>query len=139
MSKVVVASGYFNPLTVAHLSYLKESAKLGRLLVVVNNDKQVELKGSVPFMTQEDRLEIVRELSCVTWAVLSIDEDRSISKTLELLRPDYFTNGGDVRSEEEVREWETCRRLGIEMVFGVGGTEKIRSSSELIRKAAAHV
>ena len=49
--RVVVISGYFNPLHTGHLDYIKAASKLGdKLIAIVNNDHQVELKGSVPFM-----------------------------------------------------------------------------------------
>lgn len=131
----VVASGYFSPAHTGHLAYLREASKLGYLVVVVNNDLQVGLKGAVPFMDQYDRLDIVSEFRCVNASLLSIDDDRSICRTLELIRPDILVNGGDVRSESDCREAAVCRRLGIRMEFGVGGTEKLRSSSELIRAA----
>ena len=44
--RVVVISGYFNPLHVGHLDYIKASYALGdRLIVIVNNDNQVKIKG----------------------------------------------------------------------------------------------
>jgi glycerol-3-phosphate cytidylyltransferase-like family protein len=103
--------------------------------VVVNNDRQAALKKGSPFMPEDERLEIVRALRCVSYAVLAVDDDRSVSKTLELLRPDIFANGGDVTREEECREAATCRKLGIQMVFGVGGFDKVQSSSRLVENA----
>ncbi|MBY0461541.1 MAG: adenylyltransferase/cytidyltransferase family protein, partial [Gemmataceae bacterium] len=51
--EVVVASGYFNCLHVGHLRYLEAAAGLGGpLVVIVNSDRQVALKGSVPFMAE---------------------------------------------------------------------------------------
>lgn len=127
----VCVSGYFNPLHVGHLNYLNAAAKLGWLVVIVNNDKQVKLKGSKPCMTAEDRAEIIRNLRSVNEVVVSIDDDKSVCKTLELVKPDIFANGGD-RKSDNVPETDICRRLGIMMIYGVGG-EKIRSSSELLR------
>jgi cytidyltransferase-like protein len=134
--RVVAVSGYWNPLHLAHIQYIEAAAGLGaKLVVIVNTDHQVALKGSVPFMTEGDRLELVSALWCVDQAVLAIDEDRSVCRTLELLHPDVFANGGDVGSESDCRETDICRKLGIEMKFGVGGRDKLRSSSELIRRA----
>lgn len=72
-------------------------------------------------------------LGDVDRAVISIDEDETVCRTLELWKPDMFCNGGD-RFEDNVPEKQLCERLGIEMKFNVGG-EKIQSSSELVRKA----
>lgn len=133
--EVIIASGYFNPLHVGHLDYLKRAKKLGDwLIVIVNNDNQVELKGSKPFMKEKDRLEIVKNLSFVDEAVLSKDDDRSVSETLQLIHRKLcynnftFANGGDVTSDS-CREKETCSKLKIKLVDGLG--EKIRSSSKL--------
>lgn len=135
--KFVVASGYFNPLHAGHVRYLRAAKELGKYLcVVVNTDRQVALKGAVPFMPEGERLEIIESLRFVDYALLALDADRSVCLTLESLRPHVFANGGDVGSEADCREAEVCRRLGIEMVFGVGGYDKFRSSSELIRRAA---
>lgn len=140
---IVAVSGYFNPLTTGHLDLIEGAWCIAnrfggpRLVVIVNNDDQVRLKGSCPFMPEDDRVRIVGALSCVTWALLAVDEDRSVSRTLELLRPHVFANGGDVSSAADCRERETCERLGIEMEFGVGGGEKTRSSSALISGAVS--
>lgn len=135
-TRFVLASGYFNPLHVGHLRMLEAARRLGdALVVVVNNDEQVGLKGSVPFMGEVDRLEIVSAVSWVDHAVLAVDSDRSVSKTLEIILPDVFANGGDVNREADCREAEACRRLGIEMAFGVGGAHKLRSSSQLVAAA----
>ena len=137
-STIVAVSGHFNPLHLGHIRYIQAAKALGwQVVVIVNNDRQVALKGSVPFMPEGDRLEIVKNIRDVWYAVLSIDEDLSVCRTLEVLQPTVFANGGDVGSEADCREGDVCRRLGIRMKFGVGGTEKLRSSSELIRRAVS--
>lgn len=42
-----------------------------------------------------------------------------------------FANGGDRDSEKVVPETEICMKYNIEMVFGVGGTEKADSSTRI--------
>jgi cytidyltransferase-like protein len=135
--RVVCASGYFDPVHKGHVRYLSAAKKLGdRLVVIVNNGYQTILKKGRPFMLEFDRLEVVSALGCVDLAVLAEDTDRSVGHTLSLLRPDIFANGGDVQTMNDCREAEVCRRHNIQMVFGVGGTEKVASSSDLIRRAA---
>jgi len=124
----VVASGYFDPLHVGHIEYLEESKKLGdKLIVIVNNDEQARLKKGKSFMSQEDRLKIVKSLRCVDEAFISIDTDLSVCKSLRLCVPHIFANGGD-RKEEEIPEAKICRELNIKMSDGLG--LKIRSSSD---------
>jgi cytidyltransferase-like protein len=132
MSKdiIVCVSGYFNPLHVGHLEYFERSKQLGtKLAVIVNNDKQAILKKGSSFMPEQERLYIIRSLSVVDFAVLSIDEDRTVCKTLESIRPDIFTNAGD-QTNENVPEKTVCEKLGIKMIDGLG--DKIQSSSWLL-------
>ena len=127
--KIVAVSGYFDPIHVGHLEYLKMAKSLGdKLVVIINSDYQAGLKKGKSFMPEEDRLEIVQALRCVDEVFLSIDKDKSVCKSLEHLKPDIFTNGGD-RSLEEIPETAVMKKYKIEMVDGLG--EKIRSSSEI--------
>lgn len=132
MIKTVVASGYFNPLHIGHLHYLRAARSLGdKLTVIVNNDKQCQLKGSI-FMNEQERMEIVRSVNVVNDVVLSIDTDESVCQTLNLLKPAVFAKGGD-STPDNIPELSLCRKLGIKTVFGVGG-DKIQSSSNLLHK-----
>ncbi|MDP3093314.1 MAG: adenylyltransferase/cytidyltransferase family protein [bacterium] len=98
--KIVVASGYFNPIHIGHLKYLRGAKKLGdKLIVIVNNDEQVKLKGSAPFMIGKEKFEIVKAIKWVDEAVLSIDKHRTVIKTLEKIKPNIFTRGGDLTPE----------------------------------------
>lgn len=132
--KITVAiSGYFNPLHVGHLEMIAEANKLGDYLVaIINNDEQVKIKGSSPFMAQEDRLKIVGAIKGVDEVFLSIDKDKSVCESLRVVKPDIYANGGD-RHQGEVPEREVCQELGIKMIDGLG--KKIRASSELIKNA----
>ena len=127
--KTVAVSGYFDPLHVGHLEYLKMAKSLGdKLIVIVNSDLQASLKKGKSFMSEKDRIEIIGALRCVDEAFLSIDNDKSVCKSLEYLKPDIFANGGD-RSLEEIPETRVMKKYNIQMVDGLG--EKIRSSSEI--------
>ena len=79
-------------------------------------------------MKKNDRVEIVRALGIVDKVFLSIDTDRTVCKSLELLKPDIFANGGD-RKNYEIPESSTCSKYNIEIIDGLG--DKIRSSSDL--------
>jgi cytidyltransferase-like protein len=128
---IVCASGYFNPLHRGHISYLNEAKKLGDyLVVIVDNDFQVGLKGSKKFMDEQERCLIISNLKCVDEVRLSIDTDLSVCKSLELIKPDIFAKGGD-RTIDNIPEKEICEKLGIKMVFGVG-EDKVQSSSNLL-------
>ena len=127
--KVVAVSGYFDPIHVGHLEYLKMAKNLGdKLIVIVNSDYQAGLKKGTSFMPEDDRLEIVKSLRCVDEIFLSIDKDKSVCKSLEYLKPDIFANGGD-RSLNEIPETAVMKKYNIEMIDGLG--MKIRSSSKI--------
>ena len=127
--KRVAVSGYFDPIHVGHLEYLKLAKSLGdKLVVIVNNNDQCVMKKGKPFMDQVDRVEIVKCLKMVDEVFLSVDKDRTVCASLEILKPDIFANGGD-RSVGEVPESSVCKKYNIQMIDGLGN--KIRSSSEL--------
>jgi len=127
---VVAVSGYFDPIHVGHLECLKLAKQLGdKLIVIVNNDKQTILKKGKSFMNEKDRMEIVSALQCVDEVFLSIDDDKSVCKSLEFLKPSIFANGGD-RSLSEIPETAIIDKYSIKMVDGLGA--KIRSSSKII-------
>ena len=127
----VVASGYFDPLHVGHIEYLERAKKLGdTLIVIINNDEQARLKKGRSFMNEDDRLIIVSALECVDVAIMSIDKNESVCRTLKKINPDIFANGGD-RIIENILEKGICEKYGIKIVDQLG--DKIRSSSELIK------
>lgn len=139
---VVAVSGYFNPLHTGHLEMIKKAKELGdKLVVIVNNDKQVALKGGVPFMSEKDRVAIIGALRDVDEVFLSIDDYKLASghvpviKSLAKIKPNIFANGGDRHSRGDVPEYSICRKYRIKMVDGLG--KKIRASSKLIANAAA--
>tara|TARA_B110000263_G_scaffold224128_1_gene214311 strand:+ start:241 stop:660 length:420 start_codon:yes stop_codon:yes gene_type:complete len=127
--KKVAISGYFDPIHVGHLEYIELSKKLGDyLIVIINNNDQCVLKKGKPFMDERDRMEIVRAIKWVDEVFLSIDNDATVCKSLESLKPNIFTNGGD-RHNTEIPEAEVCKKYGIELLDGLG--KKIRSSSDI--------
>lgn len=131
----VAVSGYFNPLHVGHLEMIERAKKLGDyLVVIVNSDYQVKLKGSVPFMNEKDRIKIIKALRSVDEVFLSIDKDKTVCKSLAKIKPNIFANGGDRKNLNDVPEYDVCQKLKIKMVDGLG--KKIRSSSILIANAA---
>jgi rfaE bifunctional protein nucleotidyltransferase chain/domain len=132
--KVVVAtSGYFDPLHTGHIEYLEKAKALGdKLIVIVNSDKQAILKKGCPFMKEKERMRIVGALRCVDEVFLCIDEDKTVCRSLEKIRPKIFAKGGD-RFIGEIPETPICKKLDIQIIDGLG--EKIQSSSELVKNA----
>jgi len=131
--KIVVASGYFDPIHVGHIEYLREAKKLGdKLIVIVNNTEQTLLKKGKEFMPLAERLEVLKALEVVDEVFPSIDKDASVCESLAAIKPHVFAKGGD-RFVHEIPETPTCREHGIEIRDGLGA--KIQSSSELVDNA----
>tara|TARA_R110000824_G_scaffold178195_1_gene357798 strand:+ start:528 stop:968 length:441 start_codon:yes stop_codon:yes gene_type:complete len=136
-----IISGYFNPIHTGHLDYIEGARHNCDLLyVIVNNDKQVELKGSARFMDEDSRVRIVEALESVHRAVLSVDDDPTVVKTIEKIHElncndpfvfgFTFMNGGD-RGSSNTPEADFCELNGIRLTYNVGG-KKTESSSGLI-------
>ena len=81
MKKVVVVSGYFNPIHKGHIELFNKAKSHGdKLWVIVNNDLQRKLKDSNRFMNEDERLLIVSNLKMVDFSIISVDEDRTVSE-----------------------------------------------------------
>ncbi|MEO6513717.1 MAG: adenylyltransferase/cytidyltransferase family protein [Candidatus Saccharimonadales bacterium] len=146
--KVVIVSGYFNPLHGGHLDMIEAARAMGdKLIVIVNNDKQQLMKKGKIILDEKNRLRLMRALRDVNEVVLSIDDyetpdgERPIIKTIEHIAKQHpedkiiFANGGDRNTEKAIPEAAICNQYGIEMVFGVGteirGHIKPESSSRI--------
>jgi len=137
--KVVITSGYFNPLHIGHINLIREAKKLGDFLVViVNNDEQVKIKGSVSFMPEQERIEIIKALRYADDVVLSSDKDGTVAESLVMVAKKYpkeslfFAKGGDRNSNNiPENEKKACEEFKITVINGVGG-DKIQSSSWLL-------
>ena len=137
--KAIIVSGYFNPIHKGHLEYINNAKLLAdKLIVIVNNDYQRVLKNSKEFQLEDERMLIVSNLKAVNKAVLSIDSDRTVCKTIENIANEFgesydlaFANGGD-QNNDTIPERVICDRMGIILLDGLG--DKIQSSSWLLKK-----
>jgi len=133
MKKVVAASGGFDPLHSGHIEYLEKAKELGdKLVVIINNDDFLLRKKGYIFMPFNERVKIISSLRFVDEVMVSIDEDQTVCKSLQLLKPDIFAKGPDW-TEETIPEKELCKSLGIKVVENVG--EKIYSSKFIQRSS----
>ena len=134
----IILSGYFSPLHTGHLDMIEDAAARGdELIVIVNNNLQQQIKKGKIIIDEADRLRIVNALRLVDHAFIAVDEDRTVSASLEKAAAEFpdlhlvFANGGDRSTGEVVPEAAICERHGIEMIFDMGGTEKADSSSRI--------
>jgi len=141
MKKIIITSGYWNPLHIGHINLFKAAKDLGDVLVVItNNDEQVKLKGSVPFMPENERLELIKAIRYVDEVFLSIDKNESVCESLKKVAEKYkgceifFANGGD-KHAGNIPEAPVLKEFNIKTVDNVGGS-KVQSSSWLIKNSS---
>jgi len=136
--KAVIVSGYFNPIHKGHLEYFNNAKVLAdELFVIVNSDRQRQLKGSKEFQKEDERMIIVSNIKAVDKAILSIDQDRTVCETIRMIANDYgakyelgFANGGD-QNNDTIPERPICEDMNVAMIDGLG--DKIQSSSWLLK------
>ena len=76
------------------------------------------------------RKEIIESFDCVHRVVEVDDSDETVCEALERIEPTFFANGGD-RKSDNVPEVNLCEKLGISLIWNVGG-DKIQSSTDLV-------
>jgi D-beta-D-heptose 7-phosphate kinase/D-beta-D-heptose 1-phosphate adenosyltransferase len=148
--KIVIVSGYFNPVHKGHIEYFTEAKKIagekGKVFVIINSDKQSILKKEYSFMEESDRLAVISSLKCVDHSIISIDTDRTVCKTIKHIidnvitfEPNeyYFANGGDVTEGSPCPEEKVCKENNIKLIYGLG--EKIQSSSWILQKSIDNI
>lgn len=147
--KVVIVSGYFNPLHGGHLDMIEAAKELGdHLIVLINNDKAQLLKKGKVILDEGNRMRLMRSLKLVDEVMLSVDEDLGQAATLRIIRELYpndeliFANGGDRDPNKHAlpeNETQSCIDCNITTVFGVGSHEvEKRDSSSRINKETGH-
>lgn len=137
--KTLCSSGGFDPLHDGHVAYLEHAKEIAdfmgaRHVVILNSDAWLERKKGYKCLSWEQRARILRGLRCVDEVVAVDDTDGTVCEALRRLKPDFFAKGGD-RDQTNTPEQETCGYLNIEVLWGVGGTDKKDSSSELVKRA----
>lgn len=136
--KVVIVTGGFDPLHSGHIEYFKAARALGDILCVgLNSDDWLTRKKGRPFMNFEERKAIVENIKCVGMAFGFDDENDSAINAIKHIKESFpknsdiiFANGGD-RTKENIPEMVFD---DVEFVFGVGGTDKINSSSWILKE-----
>jgi D-beta-D-heptose 7-phosphate kinase/D-beta-D-heptose 1-phosphate adenosyltransferase len=127
----VAVSGGFDPVHSGHIQLFAEARELGdELVVILNSDRFLMEKKGFVFMPFEERKEIIESIRWVDEVVDCIDEDQTVCRTLGLVKPDIFANGGDrVEGTLPKAEELVCAQLGIRMIYGLAkGKEHIHSS-----------
>jgi rfaE bifunctional protein nucleotidyltransferase chain/domain len=130
--KIAWANGVFDVLHVGHIRYLQDAAKVADVLIVgVNGDASVrKLKGPErPLMPEHERAEIIDAIKGV--AYVTIFEEKSPARLLQLLQPDFQCKGTDYTADS-VPEAEIVRGYGGQVV--IVGDPKDHSTTDLLAK-----
>jgi cytidyltransferase-like protein len=139
MKTIVLVTGGFDPIHPGHIEYFKAAKELGdELHVGLNSDAWLTRKKGRPFMKFIDRAAIIEELTVVDKVIAFDDSDDSacgaIYKTLATHSTIkiIFANGGD-RTNTTTPEYKTYGDIpNVEFAFGVGGDNKMNSSSWIL-------
>ena len=129
----VMVSGGFDPVHAGHIRMIRHAARYGDVIVIANSDDWLYRKKGFVFMEFERRIEILNAIKGVI-VVDSVDDvDGTVCEAIRRLTPTYFANGGD-RGRTNTPEQSVCEELGVQLLWGIGGEEKLDSSSTLVRK-----
>ena len=113
---------------------IREAAQYGDVIVVANSDAWLFRKKGFVFMEYERRVEILNAIKGVILVDSVNDTDGTVCEAILRLKPTYFANGGD-RGRTNTPEQEVCEQIGVKLLWGIGGTEKLQSSSNLTKSS----
>ena len=137
--KIVLITGGFDPLHSGHIAYFKAAKTLGDMLIVgLNSDDWLVRKKGAAFMPWNERLCIINNLSMVDEVYTFDDDDGSAKHFIQQARAHYpdaeliFANGGD-RTKDNIPEMDVVDS-NLSFVFGVGGDNKMNSSSWILQE-----
>tara|TARA_R100001082_G_scaffold107079_1_gene80585 strand:+ start:384 stop:818 length:435 start_codon:yes stop_codon:yes gene_type:complete len=133
-AKKIMVSGGFDPVHIGHIKMIEEASRWGTVIVVINSDDWLKRKKGYVFMPWHERAYIMGNIKGVSLVTGVEDSDGTVCEAIGYHRPDAFANGGD-RKKDNTPEMKVCDELGIQMLWGIGGTDKPQSSSWLVNKA----
>jgi len=139
MVKVAISGG-FDPLHPGHTRHIDGALGLGDELIVIltRDDQLITKKGyfALPYAERREVLEWgLSKQDKLFKIVPNLDKDLTSIKSLESYWPDMFVKGGNDWSESNLPEWSICRELGIKVIFGIGGLDKVDSSSWITKRS----
>jgi D-beta-D-heptose 7-phosphate kinase/D-beta-D-heptose 1-phosphate adenosyltransferase len=129
----IMVSGGFDPVHAGHIRMIRAAAKYGDVIVIANSDDWLFRKKGFVFMEWERRVEILNAIKGVVLVDSVDDSDGTVCEAIQRLKPTFFANGGD-RGKSNTPEQTVCEKLGVKLLWGIGGEEKVDSSSELAQK-----
>lgn len=139
--KIILVTGGFDPLHSGHIKYFEEAKKLGDYLIVgLNSDNWLKNKKGRAFLELDERILIIKSLRMVNEVVSWDDNDGTAYGAIKLVMEQnpknliIFANGGD-REKGNIPELRMFKKVkNLEFAFGVGGNNKINSSSWILKR-----
>ena len=129
----VMVSGGFDPVHAGHIRMIRHAAQYGDVIVIANSDDWLFRKKGFVFMEWERRVEILNAIKGVVLVDSVDDSDGTVCDAIRRHKPAFFANGGD-RGKSNTPEQTVCEEIGVELLWGIGGEEKVDSSSDLAKK-----
>jgi D-beta-D-heptose 7-phosphate kinase/D-beta-D-heptose 1-phosphate adenosyltransferase len=136
--KIVLITGGFDPIHSGHIAYIQAAKKLGDFLVLgLNSDEWLIRKKGKAFLAINERKIITKNLRDVDMVITFNDDDNSAKKAIYEIRKQFpddhiiFANGGD-RTKNNIPEMDIDDK-NISFIFGVGGENKLNSSSWILK------
>ena len=118
---IVMVSGGFDPVHVSHIRLIQAASEYGDVIVIANSDTWLYKEKGFVFMSFDQRKEILNALKGVILVDSVDDEDGTVCDAIYRHKPDYFANGGR-RHFLNTPEASICEKMGVKMLWGVGGT-----------------
>ena len=133
--KIIITSGYFDPVHAGHIELFKLAKALGdKLIVILSRDEQCMWKKGKVFMPEQERKTILESIRYIDEVFIAIDKDKTSIESIKAIAEKYkgneiiYAKGGD-RYAYEIPETPICKQFGIKIIDGLGA--KIQSSSNL--------
>ncbi len=139
---ISIVSGGFDPIHPGHIMMMKDCLKFSNYLIVgVNSNKWLINKKGNYFMDIQHRIYVVSSLNVVNETMEFEDDDKGSANNLLIkIRNKYsndkiiFANGGDRSDSSKILEFETAKQYNIDLKFGIGGSHKESSSTDLLKR-----
>ncbi len=139
MKLYYLISGGFDPIHEGHIAMIKDSiSRSDGVIILLNSDNWLIRKKGKCFLKFATRKAICENLKGVIDVLEFDDSDESANKGIIMARQKYpddylvYANGCDSKIPSDILESDFCRLNNIELAFGIGGDEKLNSSSSIL-------
>jgi len=105
--KIILSSGCFDIIHVGHINTLRESKKMGDILMIcLSSDEQIKLlKGNDrPINNYQDRIDLFKTISYVDYIILyneeNIEKEETLGNIMKIVNPYYWVKGDDYQENK---------------------------------------